>query len=88
MPTTLTPDLEAFVREEVAAGRYTDEAEVIRDAVRRLADLRDAMEAGKLDASRAALSPGLADLAAGRLTSAARAAAEWPSWACEDRAGG
>lgn len=82
MPTTLTPDLDAFVREEVAAGRYADEAEVIRDAVRRLADMRDAVEAAKLEALRAALAPGLADAKAGRfavggvMESAARAAAE------------
>ncbi len=82
MPTTLTPDLEAFVRDEVAAGRYADEAEVIRDAVRRLAELREALDAGKLEALRAALAPGLADIAAGRfapggvMDSAARAAAE------------
>ena len=80
MPTTLTPDLEAFVRDEVAAGRYADEAEVIRDAVRRLADLREALVAGKLEALRAGLAPGLADIAAGRfveggvMDSAARAA--------------
>lgn len=82
MASTLTPDLEAFVRDEVAAGRYADEAEVIRDAVRRLADLRDAVEAGKLDALRAALALGLADVAAGRfvqggvMDAAVRAAAE------------
>lgn len=80
--STLTPDLEAFVRDEVAAGRYADEAEVIRDAVRRLAELREAAEARRLEALRAALAPGLADLAAGRFVqggikgSAARAAAE------------
>lgn len=82
MSTTLTPDLEAFVREEVAAGRYADEAEVIRDAVRRLSEIREAVEAGKLDALRAALAPGLADVAAGRfaqggvMDAASRAAAE------------
>jgi antitoxin ParD1/3/4 len=82
MSPTLTPDLEAFVREEVAACRYADEAEVIRDAVRRLSELRDAVEAGKLEALRAALAPGLADVASGRfaqggvMDSAARAAAE------------
>lgn len=60
MTTTLTPDLEAFVRDEVAAGSHPDEVDVIR----------------------AALAPGLADLAAGRfaqggvMDSAARAAAE------------
>lgn len=67
--STTTPDLEAFVRDEVAAGRYADEAEVIRDAVRRLAELLEALEAGKLEALRAALAPGLADIAAGRFVS-------------------
>ncbi len=82
MSTTLTPGLEIFVRDEVEAGRYADESEVIRDAVRRLADMRAATEAGKLDALRAALAPGLADVAAGRFAeggvigAAARAAAE------------
>lgn len=82
MSTTLTPDLEAFVRDEVASGRYADEAEVIRDAVRRLSEIREAVEAGKLEALRTALAPGLADLAAGRFAqggvmgAAARAAAE------------
>ncbi len=82
MSTALTPDLKSFVREEVASGRYADEAEVIRDAVRRLAELREAIEAGKSDALRAALAPGLADITAGRFASggvmeaAARAAAE------------
>lgn len=52
---TLPPELEAFVREEVAAGRYASEAEVIRDAIRRLAERREALEAGKLDALRAAV---------------------------------
>ena len=80
--STLTPDLEAFVHDEVAAGRYADEAEVIRDAVRRLAEAREAVDAGKLTALRAALAPGLADAAAGRfaeggvIDAARRAAAE------------
>jgi len=82
MSATLPPDLDAFVREEVRAGRYADEADVIRDAVRQLAERRDAAEATKLAALRAALAPGLADAAAGRfaeggvMESAARAAAE------------
>ncbi len=81
MSSNLPPDLDAFVRDEVAAGRYADEAEVIRDAVRRLAEKREAAEASKLAALRAALAPGLADVAAGRfaeggvLDAAARAAA-------------
>jgi putative addiction module CopG family antidote len=82
MTTLLPSDLDAFVREEVAAGRYSDEAEVIRDAVRRLADERAAAESAKLANLRAALAPGLADAADGRFAaggvkdSAARAAAE------------
>ena len=56
----------AFVRDEVAADRYAGEGEVIRDAVRCLAELREAMGVSKLDALRTALAPGLADLAAGR----------------------
>lgn len=78
--STLPPDLDAFVRDQVAAGRYSDEAEVIRDAVRRLADAREAIDGRKLDVLRAALAPGLADAAAGRfaeggvMDAAARAA--------------
>jgi putative addiction module CopG family antidote len=78
----LPADLDAFVREEVAAGRYADEADVIRDAVRRLAEERAAAEAVKLSNLRAALAPGLADAEAGRfaaggvMDAAARAAAE------------
>jgi hypothetical protein len=46
------------------------EAEVIRDAVRRLADAREAIDARKLEVLRAALAPGLADAAAGRFAPA------------------
>jgi antitoxin ParD1/3/4 len=82
MTTKLPPDLDEFVREEVKSGRYADEADVIRDAVRQLAEKREAAEAAKLEALRAALAPGRADAAAcrysegGVMDSAARAAAE------------
>lgn len=82
MSSNLPPDLDEFVREEVKSGRYADEADVIRDAVRQLAEKREAAEAAKLAALRAALAPGLADAAAGRfaeggvMDAAARAAAE------------
>lgn len=82
MQSTLPPDLDDFVREEVAAGRYADADDVIRDAVRRLAEQREAADAPKLAALRAALAPGLADAEAGRLVeggakeAAARAARE------------
>jgi antitoxin ParD1/3/4 len=82
MPSSLPPDLDDFVREEVKSGRYADEADVIRDAVRQLAEKREAAETAKLAALRAALAPGLADAEAGRFAeggvmgAAARAAAE------------
>jgi putative addiction module CopG family antidote len=66
MAISLPSDLEAFVRAEVDSGRYADEAEVIRDAVRRLADARDALEAGQIKALREAIAPGLSDVGEGR----------------------
>jgi antitoxin ParD1/3/4 len=34
MEVTLTPDLEAFIQEKVATGRYLDASEVVREALR------------------------------------------------------
>ncbi|MFT3729353.1 MAG: type II toxin-antitoxin system ParD family antitoxin [Terricaulis sp.] len=82
MTPSLPPDLDEFIREEVRAGRYADEADVVRDAVRQLAEKREAADAAKLAALRAALAAGLDDAVAGRfaeggvMDSAARAAAE------------
>ena len=82
MPSSLPPDLDEFVHEEVKSGRYVDEADVIRDAVRQLAEKREAEEAAKLAVLRAALAPGLADATTGRFVeggvmgAAARAGAE------------
>jgi len=58
MSSNLPPDLDAFVREEVKVGPYADEADVIRDAVRQLAEKREAAESAKLAALRGALTPG------------------------------
>jgi putative addiction module CopG family antidote len=38
METKLPPDLDHFVREEVASGRFADAAEVVAEALRRLRD--------------------------------------------------
>jgi putative addiction module CopG family antidote len=38
MHLTLPPGLDAFVKDLVAQGRYADEADVVRDALRRLAE--------------------------------------------------
>lgn len=56
MQLDLPPALEAFVKDLVAQGRYADEADVLRDAVRRIAErdleqlqtLRDALIEGEL----------------------------------------
>jgi len=66
MTIALPADLEAFIRSEVEAGRYADETDVIRDAVRRLAEARAQLEAQQLDSLRQALQGGLSDIAEGR----------------------
>ena len=38
MQLNLPPALDAFVKDLVAQGRYADEADVVRDALRRLAE--------------------------------------------------
>lgn len=38
MNVSLTPELEALVRERVRSGRYTSASEVVREALRLLAD--------------------------------------------------
>jgi len=41
MNVSLTPQLEALVREQVASGRYNNASEVVRDALRQL-EVREA----------------------------------------------
>ena len=36
MNVSLTPQLEAMIREQVASGRYNNASEVVRDALRRM----------------------------------------------------
>ncbi len=47
MNLELPPALDAFVKDLVAQGRYADEADVVRDALRRLAE-RDADQLAQL----------------------------------------
>jgi putative addiction module CopG family antidote len=60
----LPPALAEFVRAQVEAGLYNSSADAIEDAVRQLYEDDDA----RLEALRAALAPGLADVAAGRVS--------------------
>lgn len=61
MNFSLTPRLEAMVREKVVSGRYSNSSEVVREALRLLE------EQDKLTWPRAALAIGEADLARGDL---------------------
>ncbi len=59
MNISLTPHLEAMVRQKVASGRYNNSSEVVREALRLLE------EQDQRDPPRAALAVGLDDLARG-----------------------
>ncbi len=50
MKVTLTAELEALVKEKVRSGRYEDESDVIRDALR-VFELRDDYESPALEAA-------------------------------------
>ena len=50
MKVTLTPELEALVKEKVRSGRYADESDVMRDALHAL-ELRDEYESPALEAA-------------------------------------
>jgi putative addiction module CopG family antidote len=50
MKVTLTEELETLVKEKVRSGRYVDESDVMRDALRAL-ELRDDYESPELEAA-------------------------------------
>ena len=50
MKVTLTEELETLVKEKVRSGRYADESDVMRDALRAL-ELRDDYESPALEAA-------------------------------------
>jgi antitoxin ParD1/3/4 len=47
---TLTEELKSFVKEKIRSGRYADESDVMRDALRAL-ELRDDYESPALEAA-------------------------------------
>jgi antitoxin ParD1/3/4 len=65
MDIKLTPALEKLIRDRIESGRYLDESDVVRDALRRLDDW-ERMEEAELDSLRAEIDEGLADFAAGK----------------------
>ena len=65
MKIDLTPALEEMVRNKVASGRYLDESEVVRDALRAL-ERQDIGDTEKRENLLRAINEGYADVEAGR----------------------
>ncbi len=68
MHVSLTPKLEDLVREKVEAGLYNNASEVVRDALRLMAE-HDEIRQAKLDRLRREIGQGEADMANGHFTS-------------------
>ena len=58
MNVSLTPDLEELVQKKVQSGRYTSASEVVREALRLLAE-RDELREVEMQALRAKVEQGL-----------------------------
>ena len=58
MNVSLTPELEAFVHDKVASGRYTSASEVVRESLRLLED-EDRSKERRLEALKMEISKGL-----------------------------
>jgi antitoxin ParD1/3/4 len=66
MNVNLTPELERMVREKVASGLYGSQSEVVREALRLLAE-QDRLREAHLARLRTALAEGLAQADRGEL---------------------
>ena len=75
MNVNLTPELVALVQEKVRSGLYNNQSEVVREALRLLADQDRAREA-HLESLRAALTEGLAQADRGDLLDGLEVVAE------------
>ncbi|WP_290653598.1 type II toxin-antitoxin system ParD family antitoxin [Aquisalimonas sp.] len=64
MNVSLTPELEAFVKQKVNTGMYSSVSEVVREALRLLEE-HDAMQEAKLQALRNDIQAGRASLGRG-----------------------
>jgi len=67
MNVSLTPELAKLVEEKVASGLYTSASEVVREALRLLAE-SDRQQALRVHELREHIAKGLASAKAGRLT--------------------
>lgn len=68
MNVSLTPELEAFVHDKVASGRYTSASEVVRESLRLLED-EDRSKGQRLEALKMEIQKGLDDMKSGRFVS-------------------
>ncbi len=65
MNVSLTPQLEAYIKQKVAKGMYNSVSEVVREALRLLEE-RDAMQSMRLEALRKDIHQGLESLDKGQ----------------------
>jgi antitoxin ParD1/3/4 len=75
MNVNLTPELEALIQRKVASGLYNNQSEVVREALRLLADQDRLREAHAVDL-RKALADGLAQADRGELIDGPEVVAE------------
>jgi antitoxin ParD1/3/4 len=66
MNVSLTPELEAFVHDKVASGRYTSASEVVRESLRLLEE-REWIRQRRVDELRVEIQKGIDDVEAGRV---------------------
>ncbi len=71
----LTPELEKLIHEKVASGLYNNQSEVVREALRLLAE-QDRLREAHLERLRAALALGLEQADRGELLDGAQVVAE------------
>lgn len=70
MNVNLTPELEQIVHRKVESGRYNSASEVVREAVRLMAD-RDQLRSLHLEEIRNKIAAGVSSARAGRVTDGA-----------------
>jgi antitoxin ParD1/3/4 len=68
MHISLTPELEAIIKEKVSSGLYNNASEVIREALRFMKTNEELINQLKLDHLRSKLAEGERNLAEGRYT--------------------
>jgi antitoxin ParD1/3/4 len=75
MNVNLTPELEALIQRKVASGLYNNQSEVVREALRLLAE-QDRLREAHLAELRGALAEGLAQSSHGKLQDGPATAAD------------